>query len=172
MKIILIALTFIFLVIGSNAQTTNCCKDTIIQPDTFYPCYTPQYEPVCGCDLVTYRNACAAEHWGGLVNNGYCPLGWTDGICGNFDFDFIPSGITYQPVQLSIYLKKASSATVYIYNRYGALMSSFYFRTYNSNEIVSSEINFQGFEIGIYLAMVVVNGEQQTKKFGKMIDSK
>lgn len=171
MKSIINCLLLIIPASGIYAQINNCCIDTTRQPDTYFMCYTPQYEPVCGCDNITYRNSCAAENWGGLINNGFC-LGWIERtICGNFDFDFIPSGISYYPVQFSLYMKKPGSATLYIYNRYGGLLGSEYFTASFPDQIIVRELSFQSLEIGVFLAVVVVNGERLTKKFVKIIDT-
>ncbi len=162
---------FLFILIATDALAQTCCKDTTRVPDTYFQCNTPQYDPVCGCDLVTYRNSCAAENWGGLINNGSC-LGWTYGtVCGNFDFDFIPSGVEYQPVQFSLFMKSTGSATLYIYNRYGALMFTDFFYSSIPAQIISRQIDLQSLEIGIYLAVLIVNGERQSKKFGKVINT-
>ena len=162
---------FLFIVLATDAFGQTCCKDTTRQPDTGFQCNSPQYDPVCGCDLVTYRNSCAAEYWGGLINNGFC-LGWTSGtVCGNFDFDFTPSGVGNQPVQFSLFMKSTGSASLYIYNRYGALMFTDFFNYSTPGQPFTREINLQSLEIGIYLAVVIVNGERQSKKFGKVINT-
>ncbi len=172
MKFIIYCLFLFISITQVYAQNTVCCKDTLRQPDTFFPCNTQQYEPVCGCDQVTYRNRCAAEQWGGLINNGFC-LGWTEEtVCGNFDFDFIPSGVTNQPVKFSLFMKSTGSASLYIYNRFGALMYTDFFNASSTGIVISGQdINLQSLEIGIYVAVVVVNGERQSKKFGKVLNT-
>jgi hypothetical protein len=172
MKITLTGLIFLFSISSVFAQFNSCCIDSTRVPDPYFQCLTPQYEPVCGCDLVTYRNACAAEMWGGLINNGFC-LGWTENtICGNFDFDFIPSAVTYFPVQFSLYMKEAGSATLYIYDRMGKLMVTEYFNSYwPSPPAIQRELNLQNLEVGIYFMVVVVNGEKLSKRIAKVLDS-
>ena len=51
------------------------CFDGCVDPDLIEQVNCGNsYEPVCGCDGVTYQNACYAENYAGLTS-------WTDGPC-------------------------------------------------------------------------------------------
>jgi len=51
----------------------NCCVDSSLISDSAF-CFSV-YDPVCGCDGVTYGNSCVANFSGGVTSYvaGECP---------------------------------------------------------------------------------------------------
>ncbi|MFN8166054.1 MAG: T9SS type A sorting domain-containing protein [Bacteroidia bacterium] len=160
MRFSLIVLLF-GLALGTKAQGTSICKDSLQTPNPYYPCAN-DYMPVCGCDNVTYRNECAAYYWGGLLYSY-----WTQGPCEPFDFDFYPTYVYLNPVHFSLYMKQPGSATLYIYNAMGNLVYSDYFYAPYADYTYTKELPLQSLQQGVYLAMVLVNGQKKTLRFGK-----
>jgi hypothetical protein len=156
-------LLFCLLPIFGAAQTD--CEDPFNLPDTYYQCFKPNYNPVCGCDGKDYRNACAAEHWGGL-------LYWSDGVCGDFDMDIYPTVIKDDPnglPRLSIYMKYPGTASLTIFNAFGNLMYEMNFSTGLSFDFVPAANPYELYEAqtfprGIYIVIVTVNGNKKYRK--------
>ena len=152
-----------FLPLAANAQTD--CQDPFNPPDSYYQCNNPDYNPVCGCDGTDYRNACAAQHWGGL-------LYWTDGICGDFSMDIYPTIVKDEPdglPHLSIFMKYAGTASLTIFNDFGKLMFEKNFQSGLSNDFVPGAHPYELKEAqtlprGIYLVIVTVGGNRKYRK--------
>lgn len=65
-------LAFLFMLI-SLFTLKGCAKsEECMVEQKIIPC-TREYKPVCGCDEITYSNACVAESAGVLK--------WSDGAC-------------------------------------------------------------------------------------------
>lgn len=165
-------LLLLLFALNSAAQTTPYCKDTLAM-DPYYQCGLSaggdEYKPVCGCDNVTYRNECAAIHWGGLYN-------WTDNtICGTFHIDMRPTAISNNPAKFHAYIRNISnqniSISIYIYDAFGKIKYTWFDATSsdglypNPNPL---EIPVQNLKKGIYILVAIVNNEKQYIKFGKV----
>lgn len=167
MRKFLLGLGLLISVSSYAQQTFVNCKDSLRTPNDYEACGNI-YDPVCGCDQVTYRNACAAFFWGGLYSNSWT----TNTVCGNFDIDFYPTAVSYFPAHFNLFMKTPGSAVLYIYDSFGRLQYSQYFLATYAGQILSDEIPVQNLFLGIYSAVVVVGGDVQYKKFAKVTNFK
>lgn len=76
---------FLFLSMKNQAQFMDCIDETRVQPT--FQCNQPMFDPVCGCDLYTYRNACEAYFRFGVTY-------WDGGVCAGFFMDIHPNPVT------------------------------------------------------------------------------
>jgi hypothetical protein len=148
-----------------SLQSSGQCLDSLRIPDPYYPCGTT-YDPVCGCDNITYRNECSAVNWGGLNFNAY----QRETICGNFDFDIYPTALSFKNnvIYFTYYTKSTGFISAYVYDTYGKIHLQ---KDYNVSYIrqepwETREIQLGALEMGIYHFVVIFNGEKQYRSFG------
>jgi len=153
---------FLFLVLGGiqmNAQVI--CKTSNI-PNNASNCQQELYNPVCGCDTVTYRHPCDATQ----IHNVQF---YTDGVCFNqlFSMDIYPSPATQaNPIRLAIETQqnKPTAFTVLIFDSWGVLQKQ---RIVGNTTRFDWSFPSSGFKAGVYIAVAVnaATGFAVIKKF-------
>ncbi len=139
--------------------TDGCIDSSLICVQPSLCCDAPLFEPVCGCDNVTYDNSCVAALFGGVLES-------TPGAC-------IPSGIADQQtaytamlmpnpaqnvVQLSIEAPAHSGRTITIRNMLGQQMLA----AAMPNKRIT--IDIASLPSGIYALDIATNGRPEVVK--------
>jgi hypothetical protein len=144
---------FIFAIAGSHISFGQCL-DTLSFPNLQPPCF-PDFLPVCGCDGVTYRNACYAEF--ATVQQ------WQEGPCENILIDIYPNPAVNW-LNTTIVTKFESNVNLYIFDRNGNIYYYDYLTTVTNSTLI---IPVNGFDYGLYVVMAESNGDVQLSKFIK-----
>ena len=155
----------LFLSTNASAQTwIQCIDSNRINPN--YRCNDPTFDPVCGCDNVTYRNGCEMYNVGGV---NY-PSNTSNGVCSNdyFYSFFYPNPCTDR-IQFNMQFSDQSSApvTLQIFSVYGNLLFSRTFTNITSSPSPPISISLTDLKTGMYTLVVQAGGIYKISKFVK-----
>lgn len=144
-----------------QAQINPPCVDsTRVNP--YFTCLL-DYDPVCGCDSISYRNHCWAYSKSGV---NY----WHMGLCTKdfFGIDMVPNPVQEFPAEFSMAVRKPSSCYIYITDLFGGMVYDRHFFSNYDDEIVRFEIDMNDFRNGVYALIAVVRNEKKFMKFVKV----
>lgn len=149
---LLIAIVLFSFHIQAQVFSQNSCQDSTLISNN--PCYGTLYQPVCGCDGITYRNECLA-YAQGLLNFG-------DGPCEFMDFDFLPNpSYTTGQLQLKVICKDVTDINVWIFDTF---FRQKYYQVSRQFKDIELYPDIRGFGNGLFFIVVEANGVVKVKR--------
>ena len=145
---------------GACIQDTTvllaCIDSNLINLNVLCPAI---YEPVCGCDSITYSNSCEATNYGGVAS-------FTEGECGSAKLtENWMSFIVIQPnpftSSFNLTFGSQMKAMIKLYKSTGVLIST------QQIETITIEFNTELLSPGIYFIDVI--DQSSGRKFSKRI---
>jgi len=153
MKQLLTIIILSFFASNIYAQSFGVCKDSTYKQSNS-ACPATGYYPVCGCDNITYKNACYANSEG--------LLSYTQGICEEFALELFPNAVTdknadmFIPIILS---KNSRPCNFIIMDLFGNIKINTQITTYYMGNLsipqYSETANLANLNHGMYLAILV-----------------
>ncbi len=147
---------------GVTSWTPGWCKykctDARLIDSTRY--CSEIYDPVCGCDSITYTNECVAFYRHGITS-------WTSGPCATKTKDFSSNNLHYRVwpnpsaglLHIEVLSSNALTYYVELYNTSGVLLL-----TKRYKNLREETLDLHGFPKGLYLLKLRHNNKQYIKK--------
>jgi hypothetical protein len=143
----------------------DCIDSNRVNPN--YRCNDPSFDPVCGCNNVTYRNGCEMYNVGGV---NY-PSTTSNGVCNNdyFYSFFYPNPCTDRiNFNMQFAYQEYAPVTLQIYSVFGNLMLSQSYTSITSSPSPPITIYLTNLKSGMYTLVVRANGVYKIAKFVKL----
>jgi hypothetical protein len=156
-SVVFLAMNLLYCKVAYSQFTQPTCIDSLAITNN--TCYGTMYEPVCGCDNVTYRNECNAVA-AGIINGAY-----TQGPCEFMDFDFTPNPWGRDPVngplQVRVICKGVTDINVWIFDMF---FRQKYYQVSRQFQDVTLFPEVRGFGNGMFLLVVEAAGVVKVKR--------
>ena len=133
---------------------TGCYDPSLLQHNSYC---NPDFEPVCGCDGVTYKNECNARNYFGISYSTYGP-------CSNIAFRVRPNPVR-DFLTIEIVFKYESNGQILIYDMQGNLR---YRRLLRDETRYQQNLEVFGLPKGLYLVLVESGGLYEYQRFLKL----
>jgi hypothetical protein len=146
-----LALLAILLPAKASAQVTYCYDSTLKNQSTVCPSV---YEPLCGCDGITYRNYCEMYYHNGITD-------YRSGICEPLAVEFTPNPV-FNSMHVTLTLKEPADAFMYIFDLYGR---NWYFQQFRSIDKLIFDIETDKFPMGLYFIHAQTDNFSVIKRF-------
>ena len=143
----------------------DCIDSNRVNPN--YRCNDPSFDPVCGCNNVTYRNGCEMYNVGGV---NY-PSTTSNGVCSNdyFYSFFYPNPCNDRiNFNMQFAYQEYAPVTLQIYSVFGNLMLSQSYTSITSSPSPPITIYLTNLKSGMYTLVVRANGVYKITKFVKL----
>lgn len=161
-KLTLLFVVFTHFGFGQIWQPNLPCIEEFRQ-NPFHRCDAP-FDPVCGCDLFTYRNQCEAFNMYGLNR-------WESGVCPSdlFYWDIQPN-LVVQNMRFSMRFsaRNQGPVTFQIWNYYGEIVLSKNYTAVRSDMNFFDDLNMVFLTSGVYFVVVQSGGYIEVKKMVKI----
>ena len=132
----------------------NACQDTLNTNPVY--CYDTTYNPVCGCNNVTYINLC-------FFNQAHL-LRYTPSTCEEITVQHIFPNPTSDYINFRIYVRDTADVPLYIYDTDGQVR---YYSFLAGIHDYSNELEVRTLPTGVYILVAIAEGHFAYKKFVK-----